>query len=304
MASCRRRKKLSAATTVAAASTLLAIAPLGTRGFTGLSLVSRLHATNSLPGRVSSARSDPLGGSSMRRNVPMTGASSEASCFHGRRVTSTCADDDNSGNGGLGGWGWAASRRVCSRKTWLTSMEVSSGSEEQRQQPEPSHNHGTPRGITGAGIDRRNAPDLPALVVGVGLLVARHRRQQRANHERRQFAKHEPLVTEDEEDIAVSLPGMGLAGAGLASRRTPGRRNSAFSGVEDDDKDNSVSAFLEEADSYVAESELLEDKVREHKGGHGDEECDETLSQGELAEEQQRSSQADMVSAPPSKLGL
>lgn len=179
------------------------------------------------------------------------------------------------------------------------STEKSSGSGERRQQPEPSHNHGTPRGITGAGVDRRNAPDLPALVVGVGLLVARHRRQQRANHERRQFAKRGPLVTEDEEDIAVSVPGMGLAGAGLASRRTPGGRNSAFRGVEDDGKDDSVSAFLEEADSHEAKSELLDEKGRGYKGDYGEEEYDETASQGELAEEeQQHSSRADMVSAP------
>lgn len=129
-------------------------------------------------------------------------------------------------NGNSGGYGGDDKRRTQQqRPSNEHNLRYAYGSSDSR--PPGS---GPPAGQGRGGGERpwRTAGDIPGLVLGVGLLVARHRRELRADKERRQMVSPSRVTTGDEEEETSSLFGAGLAGAGagLRSRKAASARRS------------------------------------------------------------------------------
>lgn len=156
-----------------------------------------------------------------------------------------------------------------------------SGEGERKQGPETSHGRHPSRKPTGPGVDQWNTPELPALVVGVGFLVARHRRQQRAENERRQSMNRRARSAGDEEGLSAATPRLGLAGIGLASGRVAGRRAGSPDAADtrDGSKGGGGGGGNARGDGTQGEEEVyaeMEDRER-----YGDEEEEEELEETE-----------------------
>lgn len=108
----------------------------------------------------------------------------------------------------------------------------------------------------------RTAGDIPGLVLGVGMLATRHRREVRAERERQQAVSNAHAATEKDEEEEVSAVGVGLtgAGAGLGSRRAAvtARRSSSGGGRDGGTWEDSDSRLGEEEEEEGEEDEWAE----------------------------------------------
>lgn len=303
----RRRRKLSAAATAAATSTLLAFAPTATESLVRVNLAGPSTATHALAWRASKNCSlrtaGSLGGlekygviqvvTSMNYFSGLDHSSSRKNAAMG------CRQREGLRNKSLGNWIDSAGRRAHASATSLTLLQAASKDNSRNQKPGSSSSSRTSRKSFGTGPDSRNAPDLPALVVGMGFLVARHRRQQRADNERQQLLARGMRVSNGEEDVVETAAQVGSVGAGLASRRNVGRRNGAYATAsgEDDTEDDSDGMRTDGTDEDAYEEVLEEGEIagEEEEQQEVDEWNEVRDGENTLDEQEQRYVRADLV---------